>query len=198
MKGSLEILHDEFPEGHDKREFLEILKKEIDRLNGVLNEFLQFARPPRPERQPCDVSEVLESIRVLCSNEASRAGVSIAVSSAEGVPEIRADAGQLQQALLNVVLNGIQAMPSGGHLAVSLAHQNGELEVRVTDAGGGVPEGDRGRVFDPFFTTKDRGTGLGLPIAHQLVQGHGGDIRIENAEPRGASFVVTLPLHGDN
>jgi signal transduction histidine kinase len=196
MKGSLDILSDDFPEGHEKREFLEIFQKEIDRLNVVLTEFLQFARPPRPDRQPVDVEDVLESIRVLCSKEAERAGVTLDVAPVDGLPEISADAGQLQQALLNIVLNGIQAMPRGGRLRIDVGRGDGRLEIRVSDEGGGIPEEIRTQIFDPFFTTKDRGTGLGLPIAHNLLKGHGGDVFIEDREGGGTAFVVELPIEG--
>jgi two-component system, NtrC family, sensor histidine kinase HydH len=197
MKGSLEIVAEDFPAGHEKREFLEIFKKELDRLNAVLTEFLQFARPPRPDRQPCRIEDVLESIRIVCSSEAERAGVALALACDRGIPEISADAGQLQQAFLNIVLNGIQAMPGGGRLGIDACRRNGALEVAVSDEGPGIPEAARSHVFDPFFTTKDRGTGLGLSIAHNLVRGHGGDIHIEDRAGGGLRFVVVLPLEGD-
>jgi two-component system, NtrC family, sensor histidine kinase HydH len=196
MKGSLEIVADDFPVGHEKREFLDIFKKELDRLNAVLTEFLQFARPPRPDRQPCRIEDVLESIRIVCSSEAERAGVAIAVECGGELPEISADAGQLQQTFLNIVLNGIQAMPAGGRLGIDARRQNGALEVTISDEGPGIPAADRSHVFDPFFTTKARGTGLGLPIAYNLVRGHGGDIRIEDRVEGGLSFVVRLPIEG--
>lgn len=197
MKGSLDILAEDFPSGHEKREFLEIFQKEIDRLNAVLTEFLQFARPPHPDRQPCQIGDVLESIRVLCSKQADRAGVRIDVDRGDGLPDILADAGQLQQAFLNIVLNGIQAMPSGGRLGISSRRTDSDLEVQISDEGDGIPRESRSRIFDPFFTTKERGTGLGLPIADNLVRGHGGDIRIEEHDGPGLSFVVRLPLEGD-
>lgn len=196
MKGSLEIVTEDFPVGHEKREFLEIFKKELDRLNAVLTEFLQFARPPRPDRQPCRIEDVLESIRIVCSSEAERSGVELALDHEDGIPEISADAGQLQQVFLNIVLNGIQAMPDGGRLGIDARRRSGAIEVAVSDEGPGIPASDRGHVFDPFFTTKDRGTGLGLPIAHNLVRGHGGDIHIEDRVGGGLRFVVTLPIEG--
>lgn len=198
MKGSLDIIAGDFPVGHEKREFLEIFKKELDRLNGVLTEFLQFARPPRPDRQPCRIEDVLESIRIVCSNEAGRAGVEIALACDNELPEISADAGQLQQAFLNIVLNGIQAMPHGGRLGIDAHRRDGRLEVTVSDEGPGIPAADRNHVFDPFFTTKERGTGLGLPIAHNLIRGHGGDIRIEDRARGGLQFVVSLPIEGES
>ena len=140
------------------------------------------------------MEDVVSSIQSLCSQQASRAGAVIDVDAESGLPEISADAGQLQQAFLNIVLNGIQAMPDGGRLEIGVARQDGKLEVRVADEGRGLPQDARRHVFDPFFTTKDDGTGLGLAIAHKLIQGHNSEIQIEDASPRGTTFIVSLPV----
>ena len=194
MKGSLEILSSDFPPGHEKREFLDILEKELGRLDVVLSEFLQFARTPRPDRGPCHLEEVVDSIKVLCSKEANRQGVDIEVSYQEDLPELKLDAAQIQQALLNIVLNGIQAMPSGGRLSILVEHSDDTLSVWIRDEGEGIPHENRTRIFDPFFTTKERGTGLGMAIAHNLIQGHGGDIRIVDQDGPGSTFEIVLPI----
>jgi len=194
MKGSLEILSSDFPTGHEKREFLDILEKELGRLNVVLSEFLQFARTPRPDRRPCNLKEVVDSIKVLCSKEASRQGVDIDVSYQEDLPELKLDAAQIQQALLNIVLNGVQAMPSGGRLSIRVEHSDDTSSVWIRDEGEGIPFENRARIFDPFFTTKDHGTGLGMAIAHNLIQGHGGDIRIVDQDGPGGTFQIVLPM----
>jgi signal transduction histidine kinase len=198
MKGSVEILASEFPTGHDKREFVEILEKELDRLNEVLREFLQFARPPQPDRRPCDLREVIDSIRVLCSKEANRQGVTIESQFESSLPELELDAALVQQALLNIVLNGIQAMPSGGRLSISVTRGDNDVGIEVRDEGAGVSPENRSRIFDPFFTTKDGGTGLGMAIARNLVQGHGGDIRLVEDERRGATFLISLPMRSQS
>jgi signal transduction histidine kinase len=193
MKGSLEILSSDFPPGHKKREFLDILEKELGRLNNVLTEFLQFARTPRPDRRPCNLKEVVDFIKVLCSKEANRHGVTIETSFQEDLSELELDAAQIQQALLNIVLNGIQAMPSGGRLTLRVEESAGALNVWIRDEGEGIPQENRSRIFDPFYTTKERGTGLGMAIAHNLIQGHGGDIRIVDEDGPGSTFLVVLP-----
>jgi two-component system sensor histidine kinase HydH len=193
MKGSLEILSSDFPPGHDKREFIGILESELGRLNHVLTEFLQYARTARPDRSPCDLKEIVESIKVLCSREADRHGVTIETSYQDDLPELELDAGQIQQALLNIVLNGIQAMPSGGRLALRVEESSGSLSVWIRDEGEGIPVENRSRIFDPFFTTKEHGTGLGMAIAYNLVQGHGGDIRLLDEEGPGTTFQVVIP-----
>ena len=194
MKGSLEILSKDFPPGSEKREFLEIFEKELNRLNRVLAEFLQFARPSRPDRRPSSIEEILESIVVLCAKEADRQGVAIQIGCDERLPEIELDAAQIQQALLNIVLNGIQSMPSGGRLAICVERSSDALEIWIRDEGEGIPLENRSRIFDPFFTTKDRGTGLGMAIAHNLIQGHGGEIHLVEEGGPGSTFRVVLPL----
>ena len=199
IKGSLEILADDFPVGHTKREFVEIMSQELHQLNTIVTEFLDFARAPRPVRALCDLREVIVSLKVLCSKEASRHSVELALSVTETLPELNLDASQVQQALLNVVLNGIQAMPRGGRLDIVLARSNGGVRIEIRDQGTGIPLDQRTQIFDPFFTTKARGTGLGLPIAQKLIRAQGGDIRLrEDHQGSGALFVIELPSGSDN
>src|SRR3970282_277579 len=113
-----------------------------------------------------------------CSKEAVRHSVELAVSVPETLTEVNLDASQVQQALLNVVLNGNQAMPRGGRLDIVLARSNGGVRVEIRDQGPGIPPEQRARIFDPFFTTKARGTGLGLSIARKLIRAQGGGIRL--------------------
>ncbi|HXV60582.1 MAG TPA: ATP-binding protein [Vicinamibacteria bacterium] len=194
IKGSLEILASEFPLQHPKREFVDIMEKELEQLNRIVTEFLDFARTPRPVKALCDLRELASSVRVLCSQEAARHSVDLSVAAPATLPEVNVDASQVQQALLNVVLNGIQAMPKGGRLGVNLACSNGGIQMEIRDEGPGVRRDDRTRIFDPFFTTKARGTGLGLPIARKLIRAQGGDIRLlEESGQQGAAFVIDLP-----
>jgi two-component system, NtrC family, sensor histidine kinase HydH len=195
IKGSLEIVASEFPAGHPKREFVDIMDKELRQLNTIVTEFLDFARTPRPSKAPCDLRDVVASLKVLCSQEAAKHSVELSVSAPVGLPELNVDASQMQQALLNVVLNGIQAMPSGGSLSLTLVRLGDGIRIEVRDDGPGIPTDARKRVFDPFFTTKARGTGLGLPIAQKLIRAQGGDIRLAaEHDGRGTVFVVDLPM----
>jgi signal transduction histidine kinase len=110
------------------------------------------------------------------------------------LPTIRADEGRLQQALVNLVLNAIQATPAGGWVRVEASVVESELTLAVEDSGPGIPEDVLARIFDPFFTTKHAGTGLGLPMVHATVTQHGGTIRYERGASGGARFVIRLPL----
>ena len=173
------------------------MNKELGQLEHIVNEFLQFARTPKPVRQPCDLSEVAVSVKTLCSKEASDHNVTIDIESPENLSEVRVDAPQLQQAILNVVLNAIQAMPAGGLIRIQLETGDDRVIVRVRDQGPGIPDDARTRLFEPFFTTRARGTGLGLALAKKLVEAQGGDIRVEDPpKSLGACFIITLPIEG--
>ena len=106
---------------------------------------------------------------------------------------LRCDPEQMKQVLLNLVLNAMQAMPQGGEVMVDAAEENGRLRIRVKDQGPGIPATDIDSIYDPFFTTKDTGTGLGLPVAYQIVQQHGGELMLEENGPGGACFAIRLP-----
>jgi len=197
IKGSLEIVASDFPRGHAKREFIEIIEKELGQLNKLVTEFLDFARSPAPAQAPCDIREVIESLKVLCSREVTTHSVELVISSADMLPEVEVDAAQVQQALLNVVLNGIQAMPKGGRLTITSAREGGSIHVEIRDEGPGIAPEHKPRIFDPFFTTKARGTGLGLAIAKKLIRAQGGDIYVLDEDGPGTTFVVTFPARSE-
>ena len=196
IKASLEILFTELPLDREKREFAEIVEKELNHLENIVDEFLQFARTPKPVREPCDLGDVVASLKTLCSQEAQRHAVVLDISIPRTLPEIEVDASQVQQALLNVVLNGIQAMPSGGSLEIEIEGRPGGVVTRVHDQGPGIDPDDTARIFEPFFTTKARGTGLGLAIARKLIEAQGGEIRLASHGSGGSIFVIDLPDKG--
>ena len=193
IKGSLEILTSDFPEGHPRREFVAIIEKEIHQLNKLVSEFLQFARTPNPVRRPCNLGDLLRALESLCSQEAARRSVQIEILAPSPLSELWIDAGQIQQSILNVMLNGMQAMPQGGRLVVRVGEDGGAVRIEVADEGAGVPSELRDRIFDPFYTTKARGTGLGLAIARRIIEAHGGEIEVLEREGGGATFAIVLP-----
>jgi len=204
IKGAVEILQEDYPTGHPKAEFYAILLKEVERLNDVLTNFLSFARPVTPHLAPLDVRSVLTALEGLTSGQARAQRVQIFTSFHQGPSRVMADETLLKQAFLNIMLNAVEAMPSGGDLAISTrlspAGATGDrpewVEVVFDDTGLGVQEEDLGRIFDPFFTTKRDGTGLGLAITHRIIENHHGTIRVTSQRGKGTTFVVTLPLEG--
>ncbi|MBI3272472.1 MAG: hypothetical protein HYZ53_26005 [Planctomycetes bacterium] len=178
------------------RRYLDIVQTESARLNGIVENFLRFARPSPLSRAPLRLDGLLAGILELVEPECRARGIQV---RKEGFPPdglvLEADEGQLQQAFLNLVLNAVQALSSGGSLEVSMLASPAWVRVEVRDNGPGIPPEHRERIFEPFFTTKEGGTGLGLPIAQRIVSEHGGSIGLEEAGS-GTSIVVQLPRTG--
>jgi two-component system sensor histidine kinase HydH len=176
------------------QECVEIIQKESQRLNRLLTDFLDFARPRPPKYQQIEVDALLDSVMQLAAHGVGRGSVRLRKETAAPLPPVEGDPELLKQMLLNLVMNAIQAMPGGGEVSVSAALQDNCMSIRVRDQGCGIPSDVRDKVFDPFFTTKESGTGLGLPVAHQIVEQHGGILRAEANPDRGMTFCALLPL----
>ncbi|HEY2900595.1 MAG TPA: ATP-binding protein [Polyangia bacterium] len=190
--------------GDSTKEFLDIIVEEVNRLNKIVSQFLDYARPYRGEQRPLEVNEVLKKTLQLIAKEQNSA-VEINSRLAEALPPVRADAEQLLQVFLNLSLNALQAMPQGGQLLLSTSLRRATrrgaaaafLEVRFRDTGVGIPPGDLRNLFIPFFTTKEKGTGLGLPISQRIIENHGGTIEVRSQPGEGATFTVLLPVESD-
>jgi signal transduction histidine kinase len=175
-------------------ECLEIIDKESLRLNRLLTEFLDFARPRPPRFQSVDVDGLLDSVIQLAFHGIGRSNVTFRKQTTSPLPCIDGDIEMLKQLLLNLVINAVQATPAGGDIVVSAALHDGKMLMTVQDQGTGIGPDIRDRIFDPFFTTKDGGTGLGLPVAHQIVDQHGGVLTAQPNANGGMTFSATLPL----
>ncbi len=193
IKGAAEILKDDYGPDAPKHEFIQILLKETDRLNQIVQEFLGFARPKPPELKQEDVNEVIESVLTLTAQPARLARVTVVKNLDRNIGKRDVDAGLLKQAFLNLVLNAIQAMPEGGTLTVASARNDGGIEVKVTDTGTGIIPENRKKLFSPFFTTKQDGTGLGLAITFRIIQNHRGTIDVDSVPEKGTTFTVRIP-----
>jgi two-component system, sporulation sensor kinase E len=176
-------------------QYLEVAKGEINRLDYIITQFLQAIRPTPPQFRPASLNEVVEKTIELLRPELENRGLSVKEKLARGVPEAPLDAGQLQQVLVNLIKNAMQAMTRGGTLTLQTGQGTEGVWVSVTDTGGGIPEEQINRIFEPFYTTKKKGTGLGLMIVQRIVRAHGGRIELESNVGRGTSFRVWLPRH---
>lgn len=195
IRGTAEILQDGIDPADKRYEFTRILIKEVDRLNRVVQDFLDFARPSAVERGRVDVNETLVEVLTLTRQQTLKNKVRAELEAA-AVPAVSGDHEQLKQAFLNLVLNALQAMPEGGTLSVSTAATDGQVQVRFADTGPGIPPESLEKIFNPFFTTRQEGTGLGLAITHRILQGHGGRIAVDSRAGEGAVFTLTLPAVG--
>lgn len=194
IEGAMRILTRNELAGGTRTEFAELAQKEIDRLKGLVSNFLDFARPHPPRRNPTELSSLLESVRLLADEAGKMAGVEIRVEPGKLLPTVPVDADQIKQVMLNLVLNAIQSMSNGGEIVLLAEQKNDSVEIRVKDQGVGVEPENLERVFDPFFTTRAGGTGLGLSVAYKIVQQHGGHIAATPNPDRGMTFAIMLPL----
>ena len=189
------------PEAADRRE-LESIVSQIDRISKTIHALLDTVRSQHPEPRPTVLADTLETFLPLLGHAARRRGVTLKTAISEDLPSILADAGQLQQVLINLVMNGLDATPAGGELAISaIAQDRGGrpgIAVRVTDTGSGIPPEALPRIFEPFFTTKPRGqgTGLGLAICRDILHAHGGGIDVASETGMGTTFTFWLPAEG--
>lgn len=199
VRGTAQILASEFPQGHKKREFSEILIAELDRLNGVLEGYLRAARTHSVQGGRSDAVAVLSTVVELTRQQAQRSTVRIQCHGPDRLP-VAMNADQLTQVFMNLALNAIQAMPHGGVLEIDSGLTPGDADgsrwcdIAFADTGAGVPAEHREKIFETFFTTKPAGTGLGLGIARRLVTEHGGTLTLEAARGQGSVFRVRLPL----
>jgi len=166
--------------------------KEAERLNGIIRDFLEYARPVPISRAPVNVAEILDEVLLLLEHRAAPGTLKIV---REFAPSLvwSVDRQQFRQAVWNLALNALQAMPDGGELRVSIARVSEQLLLRIADTGEGIPVSDLGHIFEPFFSTKPGGSGLGLALVHRVVQDHGGEIDVQSRPGVGTAFTLTLP-----
>ncbi len=194
IRGTAEILKDDYPPGDPKHEFIEIQIKETERLNRVVEEFLRMARPQQAEMKPVNIREELATIVTLTAADARERGVVLELVQTDPELAVRGDGEKLRQAFLNIVINALQSTPAKGRVAIDARRVDSCCEIRFSDSGTGMEKETLAKIFDPFFTTKADGTGLGLPITKKIIEAHGGTIAVESLIAKGTTVVVRLPL----
>lgn len=191
IKGAVEIIEDELAADSPRREFALIAKHEVDRIEKLVQEFVRFARPPKLVRNLADINGLIESVVKLLEQQATAQNIKVEKELSHDLPLVTLDIEQIEQVLLNLAINALQAMPNGGTLVFRTTHKKATVTIEVEDTGGGILPNVIGRVFDPFFTTKDKGSGLGLSVAHKIVAQHEGTLAAENTA-LGTVFCLTL------
>ena len=207
IKTTAQALGEEMAKDDPKREYLNRITKEIDRLNELLKTFFSFAKPQTLLLVPCHIKEIINAIIPFLIKEIADKGIQFEESYHPQLPRIRVDKIQMHQAFLNLFLNAIQAMPYGGELKIEanpviLPSPEGSrqnfIKVVVSDSGKGIPPQILPKIFDPFFTTKPKGIGLGLSITYQIIKKHGGTIKVHSQWEKGTSFIINLPETFEN
>jgi two-component system, NtrC family, sensor histidine kinase HydH len=172
---------------------IDIITNESRRLNGLLTNFLDFARPPAPYLQAINLDAVLDSVLSLANHGIRGKMVHCEKHIQPNLPRLEGDPEQLERVLLNLMINAIEASPNRETVMLSAEAEHGKVVIRLIDQGRGVPAANIDRLFDPFFTTKEHGTGLGLPVAHQIMTQMGGAILAQRGAEKGMVFSVVLP-----
>ena len=196
IRGTAEILRDDFRPGEPKYEFLDIQIRETERLNRVVEDFLRMARQQPVELKECSLRDELETVVTLLRRDARARDVQLHLEPLPpGLEQFRGDGDKLRQGFLNLTLNALQATSAGGTVAISAEIADTVCLIRFRDEGAGIPEQIRARIFEPFFTTKADGSGLGLAITRTVIEAHGGSITVDSSS-NGTIFTVALPYDG--
>jgi signal transduction histidine kinase len=201
-----ELLYQKTEEGDQKRQLGKIIMEETARLNSIVTDFLNFARPTTPHFEVCQVDKILERNLKFLEVELEKRDIEVLIRLAENGRPVYADADLLYRAFLNIFVNAMEALDDGGTIQVVTRYkdlQENTLEVIISDTGSGISQETMGKIFDPFFTTRQTGTGLGLPIVRNIIESHGGTIRIESppkeelteVENRGTAIIISLPVN---
>ena len=193
----LQRLKVEFQPTDDQEQYsrvTELMLGEVHRLNSIVEQFLSLARPLEIKPEALRVQDLLNELATLVEGEAQQSKVQIRVVAPLTLPPLKADREYLRQTLLNLILNGLQAMPEGGTLTLKANTSNGNFLISVTDTGIGIAPENRRRIFEPYFTTKPKGSGLGLAIALRIIEAHGGTITVLSETDQGCCFQISLPL----
>jgi two-component system, NtrC family, sensor histidine kinase PilS len=194
ISGSIELLQQTAAADRESTELMGIVLREVTRLNTLISELLEFARPRRPDPQRLDVGATVQEMLRVFENDKHLQGARVELSAPQSV-WIDADAAQLRQLVWNLLRNAAEATPSGQPISVEVAPDGGDwARITVRDRGPGISPEHRARMFEPFFSTKEGGTGLGLATVHRIVEEHKGRIEVETAHGGGTAFTVRLPL----
>jgi two-component system sensor histidine kinase HydH len=184
----------QFDDGSESNEAAKVMVQEVDRLNRVITELLEFSRPTDIKRQASDVGLLISRSIQLVQQDASNKSIDISVKTEGGICSAWIDPDRFTQCLLNLYLNAIQAMEKGGYLTVkSVAGEAKKVNIVVSDTGRGISPEQIKKIFDPYYTTKSKGTGLGLAIVQKIIEAHGGKIEVNSAIDKGTSFLISIP-----
>jgi len=200
IKGFATYFKERYHNKPDDQQIANIMIQEVDRLNQVIGQLLDFARPVKISKKNVSLASLIENSIKLVERQAAEKSIEIQISTSENIQTAFLDPDRVNQVLLNLYLNSLDAMDNSGCLSVGVSgdEQNTELAIKVSDTGYGINREDLAHVFDPYFTTKSTGTGLGLAIAHNIVEAHGGRIAVDSNPGQGTAFTVYLPVTSED
>jgi two-component system sensor histidine kinase HydH len=194
IKGIATYFKNKFDENSSDKEMAGVMIQEVDRLNRVISELLEFARPPEIKLKKTDVNSLIEHSVRLIEKEASSKDIAIKLDLSQQPLPAEIDSDRFSQCLLNLYLNSLQAMEKGGQLSIkdSLTDDS-HIIIEIKDTGSGIKAENLNKIFDPYYTTKTKGTGLGLAIVHKIIEAHNGNIKVRSAPGQGTTFIIGIP-----
>jgi len=195
IKGFATYFRDRYRDNPEDQKTSEVMIQEVDRLNRVSSQLLEFARPPVIQKKRASLQSLIQRSLKMIERQTSAKGIQVLSELPSDIQDVDLDPDGINQVLLNLYLNAIEAMEQGGTLTVSLSKKESSpwVKLTVTDTGAGISREDLEHVFDPYFTTKQTGTGLGLAIVHKIIEAHRGEVRAESEVGRGTTVSVLLP-----
>lgn len=173
----------------------QVLQKEVQRLEQILNDFLRFARGQKLELKDHDMNEILDEVTDFVTPEIKQKKILILKSYDADLPQCRLDSNLIKQAILNIIINAEQAMENGGELMIRTSKDKKYIQIDITDTGPGIPKDIIDKIFQVYFSTKKTGTGLGLPTAKRIIEDHRGTISVQSEEGKGTNFSIKLPTN---
>jgi signal transduction histidine kinase len=200
IAGVVQVFKKGLPVGDQNRAVLEEVLSQVERMDKAVRNLLSFARPPEPKMSLVDVNELIGKLLDFLEPQFAKHSITAERKLTTGLPLLKLDPDLIQQALINIALNAIQAMPEGGRFSVETRSVkpekeiNGSVEILFMDTGKGISPENLSRIFNPFFTTRQQGTGLGLSITQRIIEQHNGDINVMSTPGRGASFMISFPI----
>ena len=200
IKGFATYFKEKYPDRPQDQQTANIMIQEVDRLNRVVGQLLELARPIAVKKQRISLQALLKDALKLIEDRAAAKGISVQTQNNADMDSAWGDPDRINQILLNLYLNAVDSMESGGELKVVLSSdaKDSKIDIKVSDSGCGIRPEHLSKIFDPYFTTKSTGTGLGLAIAHNIVEALGGKITVESQMGIGTTFTVTLPISGES
>jgi two-component system NtrC family sensor kinase len=200
ISSAAKILMDEFNSDEEHRPVFQEIVRQTQRVNDAINNLLSFARPREPHFVETDFEFVILRSLKLIREHAKTSRITVEAQALTNIPPVTVDPEQIEQIMVNLMMNAVQAMPEGGTLRILYGYDSERQEVnaQIQDSGIGIPEDNIELVFQPFFTTRHRGTGLGLAIAHNIATSHGGRINVVSRVGSGTTFTVILPVLSTN
>jgi signal transduction histidine kinase len=201
MSGALQVIQGDMDDNNEHKPIIKEVLSQVSRLDGTVKRILEFAKPAKMQKTLVDVHDLIEEMVFFINQYARTNAIEVKLSHGEGIKTIHADGRVLKQVLLNICMNGIEAMRENGVLHIvtamrikSVAGREKEVvEIRITDTGSGISQENIKMIFNPFFTTKEKGTGLGLSISLQIIEDHDGFIEVESVAGEGTTFKIDLP-----